>query len=52
MHFQLRKCFNCNRYTLKNNCPVCNEATVVAHPSKFSPDDRYLRYRIAERYNK
>ncbi|MGQ0377048.1 MAG: RNA-protein complex protein Nop10 [Nitrososphaerota archaeon] len=50
MHFQLRKCSNCNRYTLKNNCSACNEATVIAHPSKFSPDDKYLRYRIAERY--
>ena len=50
MHFQLRKCTNCNRYTLKNNCSTYNESTIVAHPSKFSPDDKYLRYRIAERY--
>jgi len=50
MRFQLRKCSNCNRYTLKNNCPACNEVTATAHPSKFSPDDKYLRYRIAERY--
>ncbi len=50
MRFQLRKCSNCNRYTLKNSCPACNETTATAHPSKFSPDDKYLRYRIAERY--
>jgi len=21
------------------------------HPAKFSPDDKYIRYRLAERYN-
>ncbi|MEK6831482.1 MAG: nucleolar RNA-binding Nop10p family protein, partial [Thermoproteota archaeon] len=25
--------------------------TVSAHPAKFSPDDKYMRYRLAERYN-
>ena len=32
-------------------CPKCNEKTVSAHPAKFSPDDKYMRYRLAERYN-
>ncbi len=50
MRFQLRKCSKCNMYTVKINCPVCNENTVSAHPPKFSPDDKYLRYRVAERY--
>ncbi|CAD6517149.1 Ribosome biogenesis protein Nop10 (fragment) [metagenome] len=30
---------------------MCNEETVSAHPAKFSPDDKYMRYRLAERYN-
>ncbi|MEK0346681.1 MAG: nucleolar RNA-binding Nop10p family protein, partial [Nitrosopumilus sp.] len=25
--------------------------TISAHPAKFSPDDKYMRYRLAERYN-
>ena len=51
MRFQLRKCTNCNRYSLKEKCPLCNEETISAHPAKFSPDDKYMRYRLAERYN-
>ena len=46
----LRRCNNCNRYTLKEVCSVCNAKTVLAQPPKFSPDDKYIRYRIASRY--
>ena len=49
MRFQLRKCVECNRYTLKTSCKVCNEKTVSVHPAKFSPDDKYLRYRIQDK---
>ena len=51
MRFQLRKCSECNHYTLKDKCPKCKNDTVSAHPAKFSPDDKYMRYRLAERYN-
>ena len=51
MKFQLRKCSKCNQYTLKEKCSKCNEITISAHPAKFSPDDKYMRYRLAERYN-
>jgi len=51
MRFQLRKCISCNRYTLKEDCPNCKGETISAHPAKFSPDDKYMRYRLAERYN-
>ena len=30
-------------------CKECNEETKSVHPAKFSPDDKYLRYRIAEK---
>jgi len=30
-------------------CKKCGEVTKSVHPAKFSPDDRYLRYRIAEK---
>ncbi len=51
MRFQLRKCIKCNQYTLKEKCTKCNEGTISAHPAKFSPDDKYMRYRLAERYD-
>lgn len=38
-------CVNCGRYTLQDKCPSCGGQTVTAHPAKFSPDDRYARYR-------
>tara|TARA_B110000014_G_C19865289_1_gene448103 strand:- start:356 stop:508 length:153 start_codon:yes stop_codon:yes gene_type:complete len=47
MRFQLRKCTKCKSYTLKDMCKRCDEKTNSVHPAKFSPDDKYLRYRIA-----
>ena len=49
MRFQLRKCTECGEYTLKETCKKCDKSTKSVHPAKFSPDDRYLRYRIAEK---
>ncbi len=49
MRFQLRKCIKCGSYTLKDVCKECSEQTKSVHPAKFSPDDKYLRYRIAEK---
>ena len=51
MRFLLRKCLKCNHYTLKTKCPKCSEETISAHPAKFSPDDKYMRYRLVERYS-
>ena len=51
LRFQMRKCTKCNQYTLKEKCIKCNEETISAHPAKFSPDDKYMKYRLAERYN-
>lgn len=51
MRFLLRRCPEDFHYTLKEKCPQCNGETVSAHPAKFSPDDKYMKYRLAERYN-
>ncbi|WP_299291282.1 RNA-protein complex protein Nop10 [Nitrosopumilus sp.] len=51
MKFQLRKCSKCNQYTLKMSCSKCDDQTISAHPAKFSPDDKYMRYRLADRYS-
>ncbi|MDE1826558.1 hypothetical protein DYY67_1465 [Candidatus Nitrosotalea sp. TS] len=50
MKFLMRKCTNCKRYTLKDECPKCGSNTASVHPGKYSPDDKYARYRISDRY--
>ncbi|HYY40608.1 MAG TPA: RNA-protein complex protein Nop10 [Nitrososphaera sp.] len=52
MKHLVRKCPCCNTYTLKHQCPKCNSMTIDPHPPKYSPDDKYIRYRIADRYTK
>ena len=47
MVWLLRKCVDCGRYTLnKEYCPVCGGRVRIPHPAKFSPDDRYQKYRL------
>jgi H/ACA ribonucleoprotein complex subunit 3 len=44
----IRKCTACGEYTLKmDKCPRCGGALRNPHPAKFSPDDKYSRYRLA-----
>ena len=46
MGWLLRKCIKCGRYTLKKDkCPYCGGNVRIPHPAKFSPDDRYAKYR-------
>jgi len=48
MVWLLRRCEQCGNYTLKKGvCPYCGGGLRVPHPPKFSPDDKYLRYRMA-----
>jgi len=42
----IRKCPNCKTYTLKEICPRCGSKTVSAAPPRFSPVDRYVKYRL------
>lgn len=47
MRWLLRVCENCGRYTLaRDRCPACGGPLRVPHPPRFSPIDRYVRYRI------
>jgi H/ACA ribonucleoprotein complex subunit 3 len=41
----LFKCGKCSRYTMDAKCPQCGEATKMTAPAKYSPDDKYARYR-------
>jgi len=48
MGWLLRKCVKCEQYTLKKDvCPRCGSGVHIPHPAKFSPDDKYLKYRVA-----
>ena len=48
MVWLLRKCEKCGKYTLKENkCPHCGGKVRIPHPPKFSPDDKYLKYKMA-----
>jgi H/ACA ribonucleoprotein complex subunit 3 len=40
----LRKCENCDKYTLKSLCS-CGNKTNVPQPPRYSPQDRYGDYR-------
>jgi H/ACA ribonucleoprotein complex subunit 3 len=42
---RILKCVGCGHYSLKNSCPLCSEKTVRVGPARFSPQDRYGRYR-------
>jgi len=40
------KCLQCGRYTIdKGRCPYCGGALKNPHPAKFSPEDKYGKYR-------
>ncbi|HIH69048.1 RNA-protein complex protein Nop10 [Methermicoccus shengliensis] len=45
MRSKILRCPACGRYTLKEMCPVCGTATASSRPARFSPQDRYGRYR-------
>ena len=46
MVWLLRKCVKCGRYTLKKDkCPYCGGNVKIPHPAKFSPDDKYAKYK-------
>ncbi len=48
MVWLLRRCEKCGRYTLRTDlCPYCGGPVLVPHPPKFSPADKYLKYRMA-----
>ncbi|QQG40236.1 MAG: RNA-protein complex protein Nop10 [Candidatus Aenigmatarchaeota archaeon] len=41
----MKKCFSCGRYTFKPACPACGTKTRDPKPVRFSPEDRYGKYR-------
>ena len=43
----LHRCRSCRRYSLRATCPACGGATASPHPARFSPQDRWAKYRRA-----
>jgi H/ACA ribonucleoprotein complex subunit 3 len=39
------QCKACNRYTLYPTCPNCGGTTLQPIPPRFSPEDKYGKYR-------
>jgi len=52
MKWKMRKCQLDGIYTFSLKCPTCGGETVVPHPPRFSPIDRYVKYRIQNRVGK
>ncbi|KYK29869.1 MAG: ribosome biogenesis protein [Candidatus Proteinoplasmatales archaeon SG8-5] len=44
MSSRILKCVDCGSYTLKKEC-ACGGSAVTPHPPRFSPEDRYGKYR-------
>jgi len=44
---RMKKCPKCGKYTLKDFCSDCNEKSVTIKPPRFSPVDKYGKYRRA-----
>lgn len=42
---RIKRCDSCSVYTLKDACPKCGSPTKSPHPPKFSPEDKYGKYR-------
>jgi rRNA maturation protein Nop10 len=49
MKFFIKKCAICGMYTLKEF--HCNSKVVCPHPIKYSPLDKYAKYRRKGREN-
>ncbi len=47
MGMALRLCPVCDDYTLEDACSRCGGTTERAGPARYSPEDRYGRYRRA-----
>jgi H/ACA ribonucleoprotein complex subunit 3 len=43
----LHVCRACSRYTFADLCPQCHGPTRNPHPARYSPQDRWGKYRRA-----
>ncbi|MFH1638311.1 MAG: RNA-protein complex protein Nop10 [Candidatus Woesearchaeota archaeon] len=38
-------CRDCDAFTLKDKCPKCGKGALSTKPAKYSPEDKYGKYR-------
>ncbi|MAG52982.1 MAG: ribosome biogenesis protein [Nanoarchaeota archaeon] len=51
MKKEILKCPKCDNYTLKNQCPKCDTKTLSPKPMKYSPEDKYGKWRRTYKKN-
>ncbi len=42
---ELYYCQTCEKYTMEQKCTTCNKPTSIPRPPKYTPDDKYTKYR-------
>ncbi|MDP3066766.1 MAG: RNA-protein complex protein Nop10 [Methanobacteriaceae archaeon] len=45
MKMKMRRCRLCSEYTIQDQCPHCGGGVKVVYPPKYSPEDKYGKYR-------
>lgn len=45
----IKYCLKCKKYTLNEICSSCNQKTILPKPIRFSPEDKYGKYRRREK---
>lgn len=45
MKIEILFCKSCHIYTLKKECPNCKSPAITQKPAKYSPEDKWGKYR-------
>lgn len=45
MKSSILKCPECGKYSMADACKDCGAVNLSPHPPRYSPEDRYGRYR-------
>jgi H/ACA ribonucleoprotein complex subunit 3 len=45
MKMKMKKCRSCDEYTIQAECPYCGGDVREIFPPKYSPEDKYGKYR-------
>ncbi|EQD78810.1 Nucleolar RNA-binding protein Nop10p [mine drainage metagenome] len=45
----IRKCTACGKYTMDEKCQICGSATIGTDPLKYSPSDKFQKYRLMDK---
>ncbi len=45
MKMKMKKCRSCGEYTIQLTCPYCESKVGEIYPPKYSPEDKYGKYR-------